>query len=211
MTSASSDDTGQLLEAARAGSAAAREALLLRHRTRLRQMIAVRMDPRLRTRLDPSDVVQEVFVDACRKLPEYLERPGVPFYPWLRQLAWERLLKLHQRHVQAAKRSTSREQCWEWAVTEESADQLAGPLASRESGPATHLLRAELCQRVREALHRLGERDREVLVLRYLEQLAIREIAAILGISEGATKVRHLRALERLREVLGDEAREDES
>src|SRR5205807_8369026 len=95
---------------ARRGDAPARQELLVRHRARLRQMIAVRMDRRLGARLDPSDVVQEVFADAWQKLSDYLQKRPLPFYPWLRQLAWERLVKLHQRHIQAQRRSTTREQ-----------------------------------------------------------------------------------------------------
>jgi RNA polymerase sigma-70 factor (ECF subfamily) len=66
-------------------------------------------------------------------------------------------------------------------------------------------VREELRLRVRRALGRLGERDREVLVLRYLEQLSVCEIAAVLGVSEGAVKTRHARALLRLEALLGDE------
>src|SRR5712692_10348388 len=103
-------ETEELIERASQGDRLARQELLVRHQARLRQMIAVRMDRRLGARLDPSDVVQEVFADACQKLSDYLRRRPLPFYPWLRQIAWERLVKLHQRHIHAQKRSITREQ-----------------------------------------------------------------------------------------------------
>jgi RNA polymerase sigma-70 factor (ECF subfamily) len=197
-----------LLTRAGRGEEAARQELLVRHQERLRQMIAVRLDRRLAARLDPSDVLQEVLAEACEKLSDYLQERPIPFYPWLRQLAWERLAKLHRHHLQAQKRSTLREQPWQWEPSDESALALANRLLARGSGPSSHLLREELRRRVREALTRLPERDREILVMRYLEQLSTREMAAVLGIAEGAVKTRHVRALERLRGLLGPDLEE---
>jgi RNA polymerase sigma-70 factor (ECF subfamily) len=200
--------TEDLLTRAARGEAAARQELLVRHQERLRQMIAVRLDRRLAARLDPSDVLQEVLAEACEKLSAYLQEQPIPFYPWLRQLAWERLAKLHRHHLQAQKRSSLREQPWQWEPSDESALALANRLLARGSGPSGHLLREELRRRVREALTRLPERDREILVMRYLEQLTTREMAAVLGIAEGAVKTRHVRALERLRGLLGPDLKE---
>jgi RNA polymerase sigma-70 factor (ECF subfamily) len=197
-------DIETLLERARQGEAAASPELLLRHQPRLRQMIAVRMDRRLATRLDPSDVVQEVFVDALGKMTAYLRERPLPFYPWLRQLAWERLAKLYERHVRAQKRATGREVHWDGALPDESALALADRLLAPASSPSKHMLRQERRQRVQAALAQLEPRDREVLVMRYLEQLGIREIAAVLQVSQTAVKSRHLRALQRLRSLLSD-------
>ena len=203
------DETEALIERARGGDASAAEQLLGRHRRRLRQMVAARLDRRLAARLDPSDVVQDVLVDAHRKLADYLERRPLPFYPWLRQLAWERLVKLHQRHLYAQKRSAAREEPGALALPEESAVLLASRLLAPGSSPSGQLLRKELCSRVQAALAQLAERDREILAMRYLEQLATREIGAVLGISETAGKSRHVRALERLRGLLGEDLLED--
>ncbi len=126
-------ETEELMERAGRGDALARQELLVRHQARLRQMIAVRMDRRLGARLDPSDVVQEVFADACQKLSDYLQRRPLPFYPWLRQLAWERLVKLHQRHIQAQKRSTTREQHDDPELSDESVLALANRLLASGS------------------------------------------------------------------------------
>jgi RNA polymerase sigma-70 factor (ECF subfamily) len=191
-----------LVERARRGDAAARAELLARHRERLRQMIAVRMDRRLLARIDPSDVVQDALVDAHSRLSEYLQECRIPFYPWLRQLALERLIDLHRRQIQAGRRSVAREETRSQGLPDESALDLANRLVASGTSPSGRLVREELCVRVRQALLQLPPRDHEVLVLRHLEQLSMAEIAAILGITEGAAKVRHVRALERIRTVL---------
>src|SRR5262249_29388379 len=129
------------------------------------------------------------------------QRP-VPFYPWLRQLAWERLIELHRRHLHAQRRSVKREEPLAPHLSDESALQLADRVLARQSSPSDRAIRSEVRARIRTALDKLSERDREVLALRHLEQLSTRETAAVLGISEGAVKVRHLRALERLRVLL---------
>jgi RNA polymerase sigma-70 factor (ECF subfamily) len=203
-------DTDQLLQQAGQGDAAARQQLLVRHRQRLRQMIALRMDRRLAARLDPSDVVQETLAEAVQQLSDYLRRRPLPFYPWLRQLALDRLAELHRRHIRTRKRSVTREEAQAPALPDESVLELAARLLARGSSPSARMHRQELRDRVQAALAQLADADREVLVLRHLEQLPTRDIAAVLGITEGAVYTRHLRALERLRNLLGDDLLEDE-
>jgi RNA polymerase sigma-70 factor (ECF subfamily) len=127
----------------------------------------------------------------------------------LRQLAWERLIELHRRHILARKRTVTREEPGLLPITDESALELADRLQALDPSPIGHLLRDELRRRVHAVLELLSPRDREVLVLRHLEQLSTREMAAVLGIGEGAVKTRHLRALQRFRKLLGDSPSED--
>jgi RNA polymerase sigma-70 factor, ECF subfamily len=195
-------DTEDLLRRIGAGDASAREQLLARHRDRLRRMVAVHLDPRLAARVDPSDVVQEALMVADRNLNKYLTERPVAFYPWLRRLAWEHLLKLHERHVQARKRTVLREEPGILALPEDSAVLLAQRLAGTGTSPSHGLVRKEQRERVRTALARLPAADRNVLVLRYLEQLSTADIAGVLEIGEGAVKMRHRRALDRLSRLL---------
>ncbi len=167
-------------------------------------MVAVRLDPRLSPRVDPSDVVQEALAAAAELLPEYLVKKPIPFYPWLRRLAWERLVKLHRQHIGTGKRSVAREVMPE--LPDGSVNILARLVIANNTSPSDQAMRKELQIRVRAALNKLGERDREVLILRYLEQLSAAEIATILESTPGAIKVRHLRALERLRLLLTEGA-----
>jgi RNA polymerase sigma-70 factor (ECF subfamily) len=202
-------DTDDLVQLARAGESAAREELLARHRPRLRRMVHLRLDPRLCARVDPSDVVQETLAEAAHRLDEYLHRPPLPFYPWLRQLAIDRLLDLRRRHVRASKRTVLREEPGVLSLPDESAAKLAQQLIDLGSSPSRHLLRQEVRQRVRAALERLPAADREVLILRHLEQMPAREVAAVLRLGEGAVRMRVVRALGRLRDLLDEDLGEE--
>jgi RNA polymerase sigma-70 factor (ECF subfamily) len=202
------DDSEELLRRVAGGDEEARGCLLERHRPRLRQMVELRLDRRLRARLDASDVVQEALAEADRRLPEYARKPPLPFYPWLRRLAWERLVQVHRRHVRAQRRSVRREEPAGLPLPDESAACLAERLAAGGSSPSGRVRHGEERQRLREALARLGDLDREVLVLRYLEDLSTQEIAAVLGLTQPAVKMRQLRALRRLRDLLGEDPSE---
>jgi RNA polymerase sigma-70 factor (ECF subfamily) len=150
-------DTEQLIEQASRGDAAARQQLLVRHRDRLRKMVRVRMDQRLAARVDPSDVVHEALADAAGKLSDYLRRRPLPFYPWLRRLAWERLVKLHRRHIRARSRSVMREDPGRQALPDESVLELARRLVAPGTSPSNRMIREELRGRVQAALARLSE------------------------------------------------------
>ena len=200
-------DTEHLLERAGRGDPAAAGQLLERHRGRLKRMVAVRLDRRLAARVDPSDVVQETLAEAARRLPDYLRDRPLPFYPWLRRLTADRLAVLHRRHVRAANRAVGRE---EPPLPDHSALALADRLFARQSNPSARLRRQERRERVRAALAVLPGPDREVLVLRILEGLPTRETAAVLGMSEVAVRSRQVRALDRLKGLLGPDFLEGE-
>jgi RNA polymerase sigma-70 factor (ECF subfamily) len=203
-TRQSDTDEQDLLRAAESGDDVAGQRLLARHRRRLRQMVAIYLDRRLTARVDPSDVVQEALADAARGLSDYLRERPLPFYPWLRQFAWQRLLQHHRHHICAQRRSVAREVSWDLALPDQSANALADRLMANGTSPSRRMIRDELRRRVQTALDRLAPRDREILVMRHLEEMSAADIAAILGISEGAVRVRLLRALARLRALLDD-------
>jgi RNA polymerase sigma-70 factor (ECF subfamily) len=167
-------------------------------------MIALRLDRRLSARVDPSDVLQETLAEAHTKLPEYLRTQPIPFYPWLRQMAWEKIVHLHRQHLLAQARAVTREERIEVALPDESALDLAKRLIAKDSSASRRLIQQELKARVQSALAQLDPRDREVLVLRFLEQLSIEEAAAVLELSQEAVKSRQRRALERFSELVDD-------
>jgi RNA polymerase sigma-70 factor (ECF subfamily) len=196
----SEPDTDQLLSFAANGDMSARNRLLERNRGRLRQLVAVRLDRRLAARIDPSDVVQETLADAANRLDKYLNDRPLPFYPWLRQIAQERMADVYRRHIRAVRRSVTREE--PPALPGDSVLELADRLLARESAVGSVMNRRERRQAVRHALDQLSDAHREVLVLRFLEDLSTAEAAAVLEIGEGAVKMRVVRALERLKETL---------
>jgi RNA polymerase sigma-70 factor, ECF subfamily len=192
----------ELLLRAGGDDAEARQLLLTRHRARLCRMVSLRLDRRLAARFDPSDVVQEALADAGQALSEYLRHRPLPFYAWLRRFAWDRLVELHRRHVLAQRRSVAREEPWAAAWADPSAVALADQLVAGGTSPSRRVRREELRERVQAALELLRPRDREVLVLLYMEELSAAEIGGVLGMTEGAVRTRHVRALERMRGLL---------
>jgi RNA polymerase sigma-70 factor (ECF subfamily) len=199
------EDTDQLLSHAAAGDPAAIEKLLERHRTRLCRMIALRLDDRLTARVDASDVVQEALTDAARKLADYARDRPLPFYPWLHRLAAERLAAVHRRHRRSKARSVAREQANALGWSDSSAHLIANSLVASGTTPAHALLRKEQRLHVHAALQELAPIDREILMMHYLEELGFAEIAAILDIGEGAAKMRHMRALRRIRSLMASD------
>jgi RNA polymerase sigma-70 factor, ECF subfamily len=188
---------------AAAGDPAAWQDLVCAYRERLRRMVAFRLDPRLRGRVDPSDLVQEAFLDATGLLADYQCDPPLPFYLWLRQLAGTRLAKAHRHHLGTLCRDVRREvELPGESVPGVSSAALAGYLVGREGRPSEAALRAELRSRLEELLDQFDPLEREVLALRHFEQLGNAEAARVLGLTEAAASKRYIRALERVRERL---------
>ena len=193
----------ETLRRAAAGDDAAWRSLLDRDHARLRRMVALRLDARLQGRVDPSDVLQEAYLDAATQLAEYLREPKVPFYLWLRSLTATRLAKAHRAHLTTQARDAGREvSIYRGGLHQASSAALAAQLLGHEPRPSEVALRAELKLRLEEALNGMDPVDREVLALRHFERLSTAETACLLGISEAAAGKRFIRALRRLREIL---------
>ena len=200
-----SSETVRLLRLAAEGDRASLGVLLMEHKPRLRRMIALRLDLRLRGRIDPSDVIQEAFIEATDRLGEYLDRPEVPFFLWLRFLTSQKLVTLHRHHLGTQIRDARREvSLYRGAMPEASSAALAAQLLGAEVRPSEAAVRAETRIRLQEALNGLDPIDREVLALRHFERLSRQEAARELGISEAATSKRYVRALGRLKEALAN-------
>jgi RNA polymerase sigma-70 factor (ECF subfamily) len=192
-----------LLSRAAAGDQGAWGALLSSHRERLRRMVTLRLDPRLHSRIDASDVIQEAFLDASAGLAGYMRNPAIPFYLWLRFLTGMRLAKLHRDHLGAKMRDAGREvSLYRGSLPDTSSAALAAQLMGHETRPSEAAMRAELKMRLQEVLNSMEPIDREILALRHFEQLTSAETAQVLGIKEPAARKRYLRALEELREIL---------
>jgi RNA polymerase sigma-70 factor (ECF subfamily) len=191
-------ETEGWLAGLRQGNADALAALLDYYRPRLRQMVRLRMDRQLAARVDPSDVIQEVYLDAQRQVQAYLQDPKVDFYVWLRGLAGRRLSNVHRQHLGAKCRTAWREV----SLPAESSLLLARQLLAGGTSPSRALLKKELRRRVQQALERLPPDDREVILMRHFEEMSNGEVAQAIGLTESGATMRYGRALFRLKEIL---------
>ena len=198
------EKTIQLLAGVRNGDDAAMNTLLERHRLAVRRMVQMRMDQAIARRVDASDVVQDVMLEASTRLQNYLQNPGMPFHLWLRQLAKDRIIDMHRRHRVAQRRSVDREQqVFSIGDDEQSVADLATLLKDAELTPGATAIKNEFMNRFMIALNELSEEDRELIMMRHFEGLGNSEVAAALELSEAAAGMRHLRALKKLRSALG--------
>jgi RNA polymerase sigma-70 factor, ECF subfamily len=194
----------ELLERAGRGDKEALGTLFSRHRDRLRRMIQVRLDRRLQGRIDASDILQEAFVEVARCFGSYIEEPVLPFFLWLRMITGRKLQALHRRHLGTRIRDAGREVLLQGgALPQASSVSLAAQLLGRLTTPSEAAVRAELRLLVQDALNVMEPLDREVLALRHFEHLTNSETARVLEISEQAASNRFVRALKRLKGILG--------
>jgi len=172
-------------------------------RTRLRTLVQVRIDRRIRARVDASDIVQEAFVDAVRRFPEYQKDRKMTPYLWFRFLTLQQLSLAHRRHLGVKARAASREQSMN-AMQQAGLDSsaMAFCLVGDESTPSAKVTRSEEILKLTEVLESLEPLDREVLALRHFEQLEHSEIAAELNLTVAAVSSRYRRALKRVGQAL---------
>jgi RNA polymerase sigma-70 factor (ECF subfamily) len=193
-----SSETLRLVDLARDGDAAAFSALFARHRDRLRGFIDNRLDHRLRTRLDSSDVVQDTHVEAFRRFRDYCQRRPMPFHIWLRKTAYDRLLNLYRDHLQAQRRSVQREV----RMSDQSSILIAATLRATQVPPSEVAARREEVEQLSRVIDLLPEMDREVLLMRNVEGMSHIEIAHLLEIDHATARKRYARALVRLEKLL---------
>ncbi len=168
-------------------------------------MVALRLDVRLQGRVDASDVVQEGYLDAMRRLDEFIRNPTVPFYIWLRFLVGQRVQEQHRRHLQTPGRDVGREvSIYRGAMPGASTSAMAARLLGKLTTPSEAAVRAERKLRLQEALNSMTPLDREILVLRHYEQMSNGDAALALGLDKSAASRRYTRALIRLREILSN-------
>ncbi|MGB1931085.1 MAG: sigma-70 family RNA polymerase sigma factor [Mariniblastus sp.] len=201
-----SPQTEQLIANAKAGDHSAVNQLMDRHRNSLNHLVRMRLDKKVQNRVDVSDVVQDVLVEANRRLQRYLETPVMPFHLWLRQIAKDRIIDAHRRHRVSAKRSVDREQqLFAPGGHDQSSIQLASLLGDSKITPAAAALQKELAKKIEHSISQLEERDSEIIIMRHYEHLTNQEISKILNLSEPAASMRYLRAIRRLRELMQTE------
>jgi RNA polymerase sigma-70 factor, ECF subfamily len=196
-------DLDDLLERVQRGDQQALVTLFTRYRDRLRRMVRLRLDRRLQGRIDPSDVLQEAYLDVARRAGEYVANPSVPVFLWLRLITGQRLAALHRQHLGAQMRDAGQEvSLHRGALPQATSASLAALLLGRFTSPTQAAQRAEMQIRLQEVINAMDPIDREVLTLRHFEELSNVETAQVLGIQKAAASNRYLRALKRLKDTL---------
>jgi RNA polymerase sigma-70 factor (ECF subfamily) len=196
-------ELSRMLRRAATDDLAAVGALFHQHRDRLRHFIRLRLDRRLQGRLDPSDVLQEAFLEYAKALPEYVKNPEAPFYLWLRLITGRKLHALHRHYLGTHMRDIRREvSLYRGGLPEANSVSLAAQLLGKLTAPSQALQRAEIQLQIERALNDMDPLDREVLALRHYEQLTNQETAEVLGISAAAASIRFIRALRKLKDQL---------
>jgi RNA polymerase sigma-70 factor (ECF subfamily) len=198
-------ETDELLDRVHSGDEAALTSLFLKYRGRLRRMVRLRLDRRLQGRIDPSDVLQEAYLDVASRAREYLAHQNIPVFLWLRMITGQRLLALHRRHLGTAMRDVGQEvSLYRGALPAATSVSLAEMLLGRLTTPSQAAQRAELQVRLQEVLNAMDPIDREVLTLRHFEELTNSEVCEVLGIQKSTASTRYLRALKRLKDALAN-------
>jgi len=169
---------------------------------RLERIIRFRIDPRIRGRVDAADVLQETWVVASRRLPDFLQNPAVSLFVWLRQLAMQTLVDIHRREL-CHRRDAGREiQLSGQSPPGDTSLSIAHFLADQMTSPSQQLIRQEDVEQLQQALNSMPEIDREVLALRHFEQLTNLQTAEVLQLTPTAASNRYVRAAARLTEIL---------
>jgi RNA polymerase sigma-70 factor (ECF subfamily) len=193
----------ELVRRAVSGDQAAFSDLLARHRERLRRMVALRLDCRLRGRVDASDIIQDAYMDAAAGLPEYARRGEMSFFLWLRWLTGMKIHAAHRKHLGFQVRDAGREISLERGVMPQATSAaIAARLIGRLTSASAIAMRQERKVRLQEALEAMDPIDREILVLRHFEELTNGEAAQSLGIQESAASKRYIRALRKIKDFL---------
>lgn len=200
-------DEAALLRLALQGDETALGDLLMHVHDRLARVVRFRLDPRLRGRVDASDIVQETLVEAVSRFPGYRASPAMPFFLWIRFLAVQKLCMFHRRHLGAQSRDAAREvSLYGRGGTEVTSTLLAARLAGKLTSPSLAAVRAETRLRLEGALQAMEPIDREIIAMRHFEWLNNQETAQLLGISESAASNRYVRAIKRLKATLESDA-----
>jgi RNA polymerase sigma-70 factor (ECF subfamily) len=193
----------ELLREAATGNDQAVRSLLGLYQGPLLRMVQLRLDRRLRGRVDPDDILQETYVEAVRRLADYVDHPPMSFYLWLRFLAGQKLVDALRHHLGVQKRDVGMEvSLYRGPMPEASSASLASLLLGRLTTPSQAAIRIETQLQVQQVLNTLDPIDREVLVLRHFEDLSNQEVAELLGLRKSAASKRYITALKRLRQIL---------
>ncbi len=205
MTDLAADIADELLAEMRGGSETALAEVFSHYRERLRRIVRFRIDHRIAPRISDSDVLQDVYIAASKRLDHYAAKTELTPFLWLRLLVGQQLVDVHRQHLQAEMRDARKEISLHLAAPSPHtsmaiAAQLAGPITA----VSEVILRAERIQRLESTLNEMDPIDREVIALRHFEELSNAETSRVLGIEPAAASKRYVRAMARLGQLMAE-------
>jgi RNA polymerase sigma-70 factor, ECF subfamily len=176
--------------------------LLATHQEKLERIVAFRMAPVLRSRLDPADILQEAYFEISRRIHEFIDGAPVSFFVWIRQRTLQTLIDTHRKHTRD-KRDANREMPLASAPFGHTTSiSIARFLLDDMTSPSQAAVREEEMQQLQSALESMNETDREVIAMRHFEHLNNQQVAEVLEISATAASNRYVRAAAKLSEIL---------
>jgi RNA polymerase sigma-70 factor (ECF subfamily) len=173
------------------------------HNARFRRLVAFRLEPMAATRVDPDDVLQEAWLACSQRLPSFFTTEGMTFFVWMRLIVLQTIIDVHRRHLGAKKRDAFREVSLEGDRSRDTSQAIARQLLGGLTSPSEALMQAETARKLEAAIEGMEPIDREILALRHFEELTNSEVAEVLGIQVKAASIRYIRALKRLKDLLG--------
>lgn len=207
MSSRGKSAPAELLAAARASGGEHLGRLLEVYRTYLKLLARTQLSLHLQARVNPSDIVQETFLEAYRDFPQFRGNTEAEFLAWLRRILVNNLARLCERHMQAKKRDVRCELSLEQlgALVDRSSARMESLVAATTSSPSASAQRQERATMLAEHLSQLSEDHRQVIVLRHLEDLPFDEVGRQMGRTSGAVRMLWLRAIDQLRRNMNEE------
>jgi len=176
--------------------------LLAIHQEKLERIVAFRIAPFLRSRVDPADVLQEAYFEISRRIDEYINGSPVSFFVWIRQRTIQTLVDIHRNHTRE-KRDPLREMTFGSSPYGHTTSiSIAQLLLADITSPSQAAVREEETQQLQSALESMNETDREVIAMRHFEHLNNQQVAEVLDISPTAASNRYVRAAAKLSEIL---------
>ena len=177
--------------------------LFSHYHDRLKRIVRFRLDYRMAGRVSESDVIQETYIAASKRVEHYRDRPEMPFFVWLRLLINQQLADLHRQHLQAEMRDVRKEISIDQpAISPHTSLAMAAQIVGRVTTPSRAMSRVERIAKVEEALNQMEPIDREVIALRHFEELTNVEVAEVLGIGTKTASKRYVRAIKRMKYIV---------
>ena len=171
-------------------------------RSKLERIVEFRMHPSVRSRLDPSDVLQEAYIQMIKRVEETSQEMGVSLFVWMRQKTIQTLVDLQRSHFRDKRDVMKERRDLDFENGQTSSLSIARYLIDDITSPSLAAARSEDMEQLHRALDSMNEIDREVLAMRHFEQLSNAEVAEALGLTSTAASNRYIRAVTRLGEIL---------